>query len=137
MAVSVRSDRCQNPYGGNDKKERKDIMSLPRPIRPVPVSKVLQPEHEGRETLLFKGYPHHCYIEDPYSGRTGVIYPGDKTIYKPEKELEATIAPEELNRQYGVTSGQVQACWYGVMHGWDYARANPMAYNLAGDYLGV
>ncbi len=137
LAVSVLSDRCQNPYGGNNKKERKDIMSLPRPMKAVPVSKGLQPEHEGREKLLFKGYPHHCYIEDPYSGRTGVIYPGDKTIYKPEKEFEATMNPDELNRQYGVTSGQVQACWYGVMHGWDYARANPMAYNLAGDYLGV
>lgn len=111
-------------------------MSLPRSMPAVPVSKTMKKEETGTG-LLFKGYPHHCYIHDPYSGHTGVIYPGDKTIYKPEKEYEASLAPEDLNRQYGVTPGQVQACWYGVMHGWDYARANPMAYNLAGEYLGA
>ena len=86
---------------------------------------------------MLRGPPPHGKVEDRGGGRGGFFPGGKRPTKRREKVLDANRTREERTRQYGVTSGQVQACWYGVMHGWDYARANPMAYNLAGDYLGV
>lgn len=111
-------------------------MMLPRPMKAVSVGEIARGE-STKNTLLFKGYPHHSYIEDPYTGQTGVVYPGDSVIYAPKVRGEAQEEPAELNRRYGVTPAQAAACCYGVMFGWDAARANPMAYNAAGEYMGV
>lgn len=109
---------------------------LPKASKAVPVSELARGE-SAKNALLFRGYPHHCYTQDPYTGLTGVVYPGESTIYAPKIREEARHTPEELNRQYGVTPAQAAACQYGVMFGWDAARANPMAYNAAGEYMGV
>ena len=111
-------------------------MMLPKPSKAVPVSKLARGESKKNE-LLVKGYPHHSYVQDPYTGDTGVVYPGDSTIYAPKVRGELHEEPEVLNRRYGVTPAQAAACCYGVMFGWDASRANPMAYNAAGEYMGV
>lgn len=109
---------------------------LPKPMKAVSVGEISRGE-SSKNALLFKGYPHHCYMTDPYTGQTGVIYPGESTIFAPKVREEARHTPEEMNRQYGVTPAQAAACQYGVMFGWDASRANPMAYNAAGEYMGV
>ena len=69
---------------------------LPKPSKAVPVSELAQGESRKNE-LLFKGYPHHSYVQDPYTGDTGVVYPGDSTIYAPKVRGELHEEPEVLN----------------------------------------
>ena len=109
------------------------MLRKPRPA--VPVSRTL-PRTQSENALTFKGYPHHCYVRDEYNDITSVIYPGEHTYFKPKVPAEAHADPAELNRQYGVTPAQVAACEAGLAEGWQSPRANPMAYNAAGEYLG-
>lgn len=123
---------------GQKRKKREDM--TPNRSRAVSVAEATNRALRKREPadgIIYHGYPHHCYVTDPYAPHlAAVVYPGC-SVYFALRGEDAEKSPEELNRREGVTPAQLAAMEAGVKHGWENPLADPMAYNAAGEFLGI